>query len=528
MLAIALVASILWTWPLVLHLAKGGRSPLDSPFEAWTIDWVQYAIRHPRHLYDADIFAPTRGTLAFSAPLIGVALPTLPLRWLGMSPMAIYNASQILATSFSAAGAYLLGRVVLRRRAAAAVVGFAFAFGPVPYAVSLQLQATARAGVPLAAAATWWLADRAESNRSLYPPAIALALVLAWQTSVSLYPATYAVVAMLVVLVVRWRVVRRRGVIAAALAGLGAVFVCAIPQLVFAHAYRDAAPKEPGDYGASFVQAAPRLWYPKLLDWKGPAVLIVSAGFPGITLLAMAVVGAVLMPRTRVRTLGLVATAVGAVMALGAAAHGWRRFTPYRLVLLVVPLAGALREYARAWTLGLLGLGVLAGGALLRLEQRSKRIASLVAAAVCVCIALEGFAPWTDVTPVSIHPVDVALSKLPGSGGVLYLPIASTRRAAPDLSFFVQPDIVFRTTAHHRPTVNGYSAYFPPWSGTAVDLAAKLRCASARRALYEAGVRFVVSAPYLPISAVGLRQLGRYGNEVLYELLAPSRRHASC
>ena len=43
---------------------------IDSPFEAWTIDWVQFAILHPTHLYDADIFAPTRGTLAFSAPLI--------------------------------------------------------------------------------------------------------------------------------------------------------------------------------------------------------------------------------------------------------------------------------------------------------------------------------------------------------------------------------------------------------------------------------------------------------------------------
>jgi len=525
-LAVSLVGAVLWTWPLVLHLARGGRSALDSPFEAWTLDWVQFAIRRPRHLYDADIFAPTRGTLAFSAPLIGVALPTLPLRWLGMSPMAVYNAAQIVATAFSAASAYLFGRVVLGSRAAAAVVGAAFAFGPVPYAVALQLQVTARAGIPLAAAAAWWMADRAETRRPVLAPAVLLVAVLAWQTSISLYPAAYAVVAVVLVLAVRWRVLGQPRVIAATVAALLAVLVVMVPEIVVAHTYPDTAPKVPGAYGASFVQAAPRLWYPRFLDWKGYAPLIVSAAFPGITLLLLAIVGLVVARRRRVWWFGVAATVVGAVMALGTAPTGWRRYLPYRVVLDVVPLAGALREYARAWVLGILGLGVLAGSAVCALRGSART--AFVAGIVCICIALEGFAPWTDITPVAINPVDVALGRMPDAGGVLYLPIGSPRRTSYDFAFFEQPRILLRTTAHHRPTVNGYSAYYPPWSGTAVDLARKLQCASARRVFYRAGIRFVVAAPGVRVPSTGLQKVASYRGDVLYRILAPQREAASC
>lgn len=528
-LSVALLSALAWTWPLALHLWRGGRSPFDAPFEAWTVDWVQFAIRHPRHLFDADIFAPTRGSLAFSAPLIGIALPTLPLRGLGMSPMAVYNACQIVATACSAASAYLLGRLLLRSRAAAAVVGFAFAFGPVSYALSLQVQMTARAGIPLAAVCAWWLAERSAQRRPVVAPAVALAAVLAWQSSVSLYPAAYALVAVGVVLAVRWRDARQLAVLAAVGAAIAVVLLVAIPEIAVARAYADVAPKHAGQYGASFTQAAPRLSYPSWLHWKGPPALVTSAAFPGVTLLVLAIVGAFTSPRDRRWRVAIAAVAVGAVIAIGSAPTGWRSFAPYRLVLDVVPLAGTLRVYSRAWVVGLLGLGLLAGGAIVWLEHRSSRtIAIGVAALACVCILLEGFSPWNDVRPVAIHPVDVALARLHEPGGVLYLPIASPRRAANDSAFLVQPTIVYRTTAHHRPTVNGYSAYFPPWSGRAVDLAGKLECASARRAFYAAGVRFVVTAHGIRMPPAGFRLIGRYGPERLFALMRPNPTDAGC
>ncbi len=505
----AFAAAILWTWPLLLHLDHAGRSLIDAPFEAWTVDWVQYAVRHqPLHLYDANIFAPTKGTLAFSAPLIGVAIPLLPLRWLGLSPYAIYNAGIIVATACSAIGAYVFGRQVLRDRAAAAVVAVAFAFGRFPYAKS-QLQITARAGIPLAAAATWWLLDRAERDERLRGPTIALIAVLVWQTSVSLYPAAYALTAIAVVMAVRWRVVRRRPItLAAAAGGLVGVLVVAIPHITVALAYPEADRRVPGDYGIN----------------------VFGAAFPGIALTAFAVGGIVFARRLhkRVVILGGVLVIVGLVMGIGTATHGWRQYAPYRLAWEVVPGIGSLRDFSRAWLLGVLGLGLLAGCAVACLRAMHRLMGTIAAVVACVAIFAAGAHLWNDSSVLQPRPVDRALAHLPTSGGVLYLPIGSPLRSDDALAFFQQPAIVYRTTAHHRPTVNAYFAFFPAWSGESEDLAHALPCSVAQ--LWSKGVRFVVvdrnpgSWARLrdPTQAAPLRLLGNYDGDLLYALPDPA------
>ena len=80
----ALVVAIALTWPLVTELGTSAHHPLDPPFQAWTIDWVQHKIFSPGDLFDANIYAPEQTTLAYSDSLIGVAVPLLPLHWLGV------------------------------------------------------------------------------------------------------------------------------------------------------------------------------------------------------------------------------------------------------------------------------------------------------------------------------------------------------------------------------------------------------------------------------------------------------------
>jgi hypothetical protein len=540
--AVSVAIAILWTWPLVVHLDDGGRSALDSPFEAWTVDWVQHALRHPSTLYDANIFAPTSGALAFSAPLLGVAVPLLPLRWFGLSPIAVYNAGLIASTAASLAGAYLFGRLVLRSRSAAALAAVAFAVGPYPYALATHLQTTARAGIPLAAAAAWWLADRAEQDRPIVLPSLALVATLAWQTSVSLYPAAYALAAVVIVFAVRWRVFRHRPLVfAAAGSAVVAVLVVAIPHLLVWRAYPEADRTVLGPYGANFVKTAARLSYSSALEWRGSPWLLDTATFPGIALIVLALAGAIAgfrdRPLRKVWTLGIAVTGIGIVLALGTGANGWRRFMPYRLVWDYLPGAGALRDFSRAWMLGLLGMGVLGGLAIIVIARRAPRVAAIVAALGCLAIGLEGFAPWTDVTSIDTRPVDTALARADERGSVLYLPIASPLRDINDLSYFRQPEFVYRSTAHHRPTVNGYSGFFPPWSGTSVDLARRLPCRAAREGLWNAGVRFIVvpaqpSAPWEalrePETAAPLELIGRYGSELLYALPQPSDTNRGC
>ena len=129
-LAVGLVAAIAVTWPLVTKLGHIGHDPFDPRFQAWTIDWVQHKLGSPGSLFDANIFAPEPHTLAYSDSLLGIAIPLLPLRWLGVSPIGQLNIALLLGMATSAAAGYLFGRVVTRSITVGALTAAAFAFGP--------------------------------------------------------------------------------------------------------------------------------------------------------------------------------------------------------------------------------------------------------------------------------------------------------------------------------------------------------------------------------------------------------------
>src|SRR5947208_173442 len=55
------------TWPQVLHLRTSIFSHHDPYFSIWRITWVAHALAtSPLHLFDANIFYPSRDTLAYS------------------------------------------------------------------------------------------------------------------------------------------------------------------------------------------------------------------------------------------------------------------------------------------------------------------------------------------------------------------------------------------------------------------------------------------------------------------------------
>jgi hypothetical protein len=96
---------------------------------------------------------------------------------------------------------------------------------------------------------------------------------------------------------------------------------------------------------------------------------------------------------------------------------------------------------------------------------------------------------------------------------------------------------VYRTTAHHRPTPNGYSGTTPDSFEELPDEVADLPAPGAVEHLRELGVRFVVlsgeGGPWAhlrnPDDAHPLRLLGRYDGELLYEVprAEPRRRGAA-
>jgi len=539
----SLVAAVVFTWPLMLHLESRARDLIDSLFQAWTIDWVQYAVEHGMNPYDANIFAPEDTSLAYSDTLMGVAIPTLPLRWLGMTPIGVLNVTIIVGLAASAAAAYLFARMATRSRIVAVVMGVAYAFGPFGALSVRHVHVAVRAGVPLAAAAAWWLADRARDRKPLVWPAVAVVAVIAWQGTVSFYPAAYAAITAFLVLLVRWRSFDRRGLVAAVSSLVVSAVVLgllAIPNLVVA----DRDPNYEftlenfGPLGANFFKTEPGVvvWGDVLGLDDGDTMR--NAVFPGVVLLVLAAIGVVHAWRRagRVRTAAIaggVLLVVGGVLAIGTSATGWRQYAPYRLLYELVPPFDALRATARAWMIGLLGLGLLGGlGARAvvgfisdRVPSRARVVPVVVGALIVLLVLAEGFDPWWDRPTARVPAVDTELASRP-PGGVVYLPM----NPSDDLSiaYFQQPQNLYGSTVHHRRMPNGYSGYVPRSYLEQSRALRDLPDEDARALLRRIGVRYVVvhedvaGTPWArlrnPDAAAPLELLGRFGPDLLYEV----------
>ena len=540
----SLAAAIAFTWPLVLHLQTRARDLADTLFQAWTIDWVQHAIESGKNVYDANTFAPEKTSLAFSDTLFGVAIPTLPLRWLGLTPIGVLNVTMILGFTVSAAAAYLFVRLVTGSRVAGAVAGAVYAFGPFGALATRHVHVAVRPGVPLAAAAAWWLADRARDKGRLVAPAFALIAVVAWQATVSFYPATYAVVAAGLVLVVRVRSLDRRGIVA----GLGALAGAVASLVLLAIPNLEVAARDPnykfslasfGPLGANFgrIESGTVIWGNLLGLGATDSPRIPT--FPGIVTLVLAGIGVAVARRAsgsrRTQVIaGLVLSFVGAVLAIGTAATGWRHYAPYRFLYEFVPPFDALRATGRAWMIGLCGLALLAGlGAAAivgwvraRVPARKLAVGAVVVSVLVGLVLLEGFESWSDKPSVEISAVDQELARRPASGGVVYLPMNPSDHL--DVTYFAQPANLYGSTAHHRITPNGYAGYLPPSYLRNSKRLRTLPDPAALALLRKLGIRYVVVHPgvvgtpwaplLVPAAAAPLEPIGRFGNDLLYEV----------
>jgi hypothetical protein len=185
--------------------------------------------------------------------------------------------------------------------------------------------------------------------------------------------------------------------------------------------------------------------------------------------------------------------------------------------------------------LGLLGLGLLAG---IGADAAARRLRSVLRPAIAMTLVgvlavggvlAEGYRHRTRLAPVGVQPVDLALARLPGRGGVLYLPVGGGGPAY--LSILAEADVVYRTTAHHRPTPNGYSGFFPDSYFRMSQIVRSLPAQPGLHYLQSIGTRYVVVTPVPPDSpwarlmtsdtAAPLKLVGRYGADLLYELPPP-------
>ncbi len=131
-LLLFLLLTIVFTWPLILHLNNGvigGRG--DSMLNTWIISWDAKTIfTHPSGLFQGNIIYPSRDVLAYSEHLFTMGVLAAPIYYLSGNPILSYNFLVFFAAILSGFGCYLLVKELTSSRWAGLVAGLFFAFCP--------------------------------------------------------------------------------------------------------------------------------------------------------------------------------------------------------------------------------------------------------------------------------------------------------------------------------------------------------------------------------------------------------------
>lgn len=141
-LAVYLLLSLVLTYPLLFHLAEAVPSDIGDPLlNTWILAWVDHALlADPLNLFNANIFYPLPGVLAYSEHLLSTALLILPVQLISGEPLLAYNLSLLASFPLAGLGMYLLALRWTGRRDAAFLAGLIFAFNPYRFAAIAHLQ----------------------------------------------------------------------------------------------------------------------------------------------------------------------------------------------------------------------------------------------------------------------------------------------------------------------------------------------------------------------------------------------------
>lgn len=186
-----------YSWPLPANLRSVAHDPGDPILNAWILWWTTQAVPLSAQWWNAPIFVPATGTLAFSEHLLGLAPVAAPLIALTGDALFGYNVTLLATYLFSALGGYFLGFTLTRRHDAAFIAGVAYAFAPYRLARLPHIQVLAGYWAPVCLAALhrydreratkWaalaafaWLMQGLSNGYYLFFLMVLVALWLAW------------------------------------------------------------------------------------------------------------------------------------------------------------------------------------------------------------------------------------------------------------------------------------------------------------------------------------------------------------
>lgn len=115
--------TVLLTLPLTLQLGSAARlDNADTRLLIWNVAWVaRTLVVDPFHVFDANIFYPHRGTLAYSESNLGAGALAIPVYWATGNPYAAHNFVVLLSFVLCGFSTYYLVRYLVADRRAAAI-----------------------------------------------------------------------------------------------------------------------------------------------------------------------------------------------------------------------------------------------------------------------------------------------------------------------------------------------------------------------------------------------------------------------
>lgn len=146
--------TLAYTWPLPRHILHGVAHDAGDPIlNAWILWWSTKAVPLTAAWWNAPIFFPATGALAFSEHLLGEAPLALPVIALTGNALFGYNVALIASYILCGLGAHFLAYTLTRRHDAAFVAGVAYAFAPYRLAQAPHIQVLSSYYAPVCLAA---------------------------------------------------------------------------------------------------------------------------------------------------------------------------------------------------------------------------------------------------------------------------------------------------------------------------------------------------------------------------------------
>jgi hypothetical protein len=496
------VLTAVLTWPQIAQLTTGIAPHYDALFSVWRLSWVAHQLpRDPFHLFDANIFYPERGVLAYSDAMLLQGLLGAPLIWAGVHPVLVYNL--LLMASFVAAGAsmYALVRTETESRAAAWIAGAVFAFQGYRFAHYMHLELLWGWPIPLAFLALNWLLQQARLRDGLL-----LGAAVALQALSCLYYVVYLATALLVLAFVRLAGQRvTRFVKAAAAAVIVVVMVAgayAIPYVERSGATGmrgEAEIRQWSPTWRNYIAAPGQNWiYGTATGHLGHAE---GALFVGVVALGLAAAGLVDWWKRRILAYGVLLF-VAVDLSLGFNGVLYRILYP-----LMLPYHN-LRVPARMFVVVSAVIAVLSGAGAARLLSRiaSPIVQRMAACAIVVAVLLESATmPIPLVSVPQTPPAAYRWLAMQPPGVVLEWPVPQ----AWNLGVTNVPLYMYYSTFHWRPLASGYSGVHPLSFIKLTEHVSDLPRPRAVRYLQRLAVRYVIlhSPPSPDAYAVLQRQL---------------------